>query len=213
MTRQFTPLGDTLLTITLGEGTSEELSAIVVENARTVAEADIIGVTDVVPAYAAVGVHYDPRVITFDDLRDRIAALPATRGNTSNADASRLHTVTVKYDGADIEEVADRTGLTVHGVVDIHSSAEYRVYVIGFVPGFAYLGQLDERLALPRRASPRPRVPPGSVAIADRQTAIYPSATPGGWHTIGTTAIDLFDPSRESPSRFRVGDRVRFVPG
>ena len=96
-------------------------------------------------------------------------------------------------------------------VIDIHSSAEYRVLVVGFVPGFAYLGALDERLALPRRESPRKRVPPGSVAIAERQTGIYPSATPGGWHIIGTTDEVLFDPRKAKPALFEVGDTVRFT--
>ena len=112
----------------------------------------------------------------------------------------------------DIGEVAERTGLSVADIIRVHSEREYRVYVIGFVPGFAYLGTLDERLALPRRATPRKRVPAGSVGIADRQTALYPSTTPGGWHLIGTTEARLFDPRGEPPSILAVGDRVRFVP-
>jgi KipI family sensor histidine kinase inhibitor len=111
-----------------------------------------------------------------------------------------------------MEDVARRTGLSIDEVIGIHSGREYRVYVIGFVPGFAYLGTLDERLALPRRESPRKRVPQGAVAIADRQTGIYPSSTPGGWNLIGTAKAVLFDPEREQPALFRAGDRVRFEP-
>ncbi len=207
------PLGDTLATVALGDGVSDDLSRLVVGHSRSIASAGIIGVTDVVPAYTTVGVHYDPLVISFDDLRDRLTAVieGSPAGARDNAE-SQLHTVSVKYDGEDLADVATRTGLTQHDIIGIHSSAEYRVFVIGFVPGFAYLGQLDPRIAIPRRASPRPRVPAGSVAIADRQTAIYPSATPGGWHIIGTASVTLFDPAREQPSLFRVGDRVRFVP-
>ena len=210
---RITPLGDTLATVILGDGISEELSELVVARSRAVASAGIIGVSDVVPAYSSLGVHYDPLVISFDDLRDRLAPIVEEAVDTMmERSDTRLHTIPVNYDGEDLDEVVSRTGLARHTVINIHSSAEYRVFVIGFVPGFAYLGQLDERLALPRRSSPRPRVPAGSVAIADRQTAIYPSATPGGWHVIGTAAITLFDPSLSEPSLFRVGDRVRFVP-
>jgi len=129
--------------------------------------------------------------------------------NTDDA-GSRVHHIRVRYDGEDLDEVARRTQLTTAEVVSIHIAALYRVFVIGFVPGFAYLGPLDARLALPRRDSPRKRVPPGSVAIAERQTGIYPSATPGGWHIIGSTTERMFDPSRLEPSLLSVGDRVKF---
>jgi KipI family sensor histidine kinase inhibitor len=123
----------------------------------------------------------------------------------------RTHSIPVIYNGEDLEEVATRTGLTTKEVIAIHSSTTYRVLVIGFVPGFAYLGPLDPRLVLPRRESPRKRVPPGSVAIAEAQTGVYPAATPGGWHIIGTTSATLFDPAEERPARFAVGDRVQFI--
>jgi KipI family sensor histidine kinase inhibitor len=95
-------------------------------------------------------------------------------------------------------------------VISIHSSAEYRVFVTGFVPGWGYLGVLDQRLRLPRRATPRTRVPAGSVAIAESQTGVYPSATPGGWHLIGSTDVQMFDPQQTPPSLLSVGDRVKF---
>lgn len=206
-----TPLGDTLVTVALGEGISEALTALVIARARQLDDAGIIGVTDIVPAYATVGVHYDPRVIGFDELRDRLGDVLDSEAVPGSADPTS-HVIPVRYDGADLEEVAARTGLSTAGVVEIHSRREYQVFVIGFVPGFGYLGPLDERLSLPRRDSPRQAVPAGSVAIAERQTAIYPSVTPGGWHLIGTTDVVLFDPSKQSPSLFRVGDRVRFEP-
>ena len=208
-----TPVGDTLATISLGDGISEELSGMVVDRSSIISNAGIIGVTDVVPAYATVGVHYDPLVIAFDDLRDRLSALmDCVPAEQRPASEPRLHTVTVNYDGEDLDDVAARSGLSRNAVIELHSSAEYRVFVIGFVPGFAYLGQLDEQISIPRRPSPRPRVPAGSVAIADRQTAIYPSATPGGWHIIGRANVTLFNPALDEPSLFRVGDRVRFAP-
>ena len=201
------------MTVTFGVGIREDLSARVVQQAARISACEITGVTDVVPAYAALGVYYDPLAISFADLRDRLLSILEEPSALPEAGAdSILHTISVSYDGEDLEDVAKKTGLAPDDVIRIHSETEYRVYVIGFVPGFAYLGTLDERLALPRRDSPRKRVPPGSVAIADRQTGIYPSATPGGWHLIGTTSEKLFDPARASPSLLKVGDRVKFHP-
>ncbi len=207
------PLGDRVISVSFGEGISDDLSSLVITRSAGIRAAGIIGVTDVVASYATLAVHYDPLVIGYTDLRERIStyiASPETSAGTQ--DEATLHVIEVRYDGEDIDEVAGRTGLSIDEVVGIHSGREYRVYVIGFVPGFAYLGRLDDRLALPRRESPRKRVPPGSVAIADHQTGIYPSSTPGGWNLIGTTGAILFDPDRERPALFRAGDRVRFVP-
>lgn len=213
MTPRIEPLGDSAVTITFGEGVSEALSTLVAARASAIAAADIMGVTDVVPSYATVGVFYDPTAIGFPDVRGRIlAALDDAAQAAVSAASPVTHTFPVRYDGGDLDEVARRTGLSTSEVIRIHSEREYRVYVIGFVPGFAYLGTLDERLALPRRSSPRKRVPPGSVAIADQQTAVYPSPTPGGWHILGTTGATLFDPARERPALLSVGDIVRFEP-
>jgi KipI family sensor histidine kinase inhibitor len=120
--------------------------------------------------------------------------------------------VPVTYNGEDLDEVARRTGLTRQMVIEIHCSREYRVYMLGFAPGFAYLGNLDSRLALPRRDTPRKRVPAGSVAIAEVQTAVYPSSTAGGWHLIGRTDLEMFDIRRNPPALLAPGDRVVFEP-
>lgn len=207
------PLGDSAITVSIGDVISEELNDAVASLATVIHDAAIGGVSDIVPSYAALVVHYDPLTIDFTTLRDRVLSLISNPAKAdSRGSRSRVHRIPVRYDGEDLGEVAERTGLSVADIIRVHSEREYRVYVIGFVPGFAYLGTLDERLALPRRATPRKRVPAGSVAIADRQTAVYPSATPGGWHLIGTTAERLFDPRGEPPSILAVGDRVRFVP-
>jgi len=209
------PLGDSAIALRFGEGISEALSETVVSRARSISDAEIIGVTDVVPSYATLTVFYDAAMIGYDDIRRRIvAALGNDRGDQPNSSTaqSRVHRIPVVYDGEDLHEVASRTGLTRDDLISIHSGAEYRVFVTGFVPGFAYLGVLDERLALPRRESPRKRVPPGSVAIAERQTGVYPAATPGGWHLLGTTAERMFDATRNPPSLLQVGDRVLFEP-
>jgi inhibitor of KinA len=208
---RISPLGDTAITLTFGEGISAELNDRVVEEANRIAAAKLHGVRDVVPAYASLTVHYDPLRIGYSDLRSLLASLsPAMTSQMQRT--PQTHVIPVRYNGEDLDDVARRTNLTVEDVIGIHSNAEYRVFVIGFVPGFAYLGPLDSRLVVARRDSPRKRVPAGSVAIAEAQTGVYPAETPGGWHLIGTTDVKMFDAMRESPALLAVGDRVRFSP-
>lgn len=206
------PLGDSALTVKLGDGISEALSELVVRRAEAISRDRIAGVSDVVPSYGSLTVHYDPRTISYADVRKRVLSVRINEesGASSEREVS-THTIPVRYDGEDLADVARLTRLAIDEVTRIHSNAEYRVFVIGFVPGFAYLGPLDSRLVLPRRESPRKRVPAGSVAIAENQTGVYPSETPGGWHLIGRTDLKMFDSSRAQPSMLAVGDRVRFV--
>ncbi|MCP8463802.1 5-oxoprolinase subunit PxpB [Pseudomonas sp. ZM23] len=169
--------------------------------------------TDCVPGWTTLVLHYDVRRIDLALLRTRVQALLADWPGVAVAEASgRVHEIAVWYAGEDLAEVARQCGLTPTQVIDLHAGRDYRVGAIGFAPGFAYLGELDERLTLPRRSTPRTLVPAGSLAIAERQTAIYPQASPGGWHLLGRTAQRLFDPRREPPCPLAVGDRVRFVP-
>jgi inhibitor of KinA len=207
------PLGDSAVTVKLGDGISEALSELVVRRADAISKERIAGVSDVVPSYGSLTVHYDPRTISYADVRKRILSVRINEesGAASEREIVR-HFIPVRYDGEDLADVARLTRLDADEVVRIHSSAEYRVFVIGFVPGFAYLGPLDSRLVLPRRESPRKRVPAGSVAIAENQTGVYPSETPGGWHLIGRTDLRMFEASRAQPSMLAVGDRVRFLP-
>lgn len=213
MTFTFSPLGDRGITVKLGDGISAELSDRVVECADAVSNAAIRGITDIVPSYASFGVFYDPLELSFADLSARLeTALADVQPGSVEQSEGRLVRIPVVYDGEDLEDVRRRTRLTVSEIIDIHSTREYRVFVVGFVPGFAYLGPLDPRLIVPRRESPRKRVPAGSVAIADTQTGVYPSETPGGWNLIGRTAEGMFDVTRSEPALLRVGDRVRFEP-
>ena len=161
---------------------------------------------------------YDPLRTSPEAATGRLSALVAAAGNTEEStDEATLPLVElrVRYggeDGPDLRSVAERTGLDEQAVVDLHTGTVYRVFLLGFVPGFAYLGTLPEALALPRRSEPRTRVPAGSVAIAGRQTAVYPFSTPGGWHLIGRTEDPLWDLARTPPARLRPGQAVRFVP-
>jgi KipI family sensor histidine kinase inhibitor len=175
-------------------------------------------VRDVVPALTGLAIHFDvahPELP--EQALERCAALLSECAEDARRfeDCGRLVEIPVCYEapfGPDLEEVAARTGLSAAEVVRLHARREYPVLAIGFAPGQPYLGGLDPKLALARRASPRTRVPAGSVAIANLQTAIYSFETPGGWNVIGRTPLLLFDPSREPPSLLAPGDRVRFVP-
>jgi inhibitor of KinA len=212
---RYVPLGDSAITVMLGEGISRSLSDEVLRVTDGVRSASIEGVTEVVAAYASLGIFYDPLKLGIDDLLERVKpVVERARAAAQNAASQPARTIRipVRYDGEDLAEVAERTGHTTTEVVALHSERDYHVYVIGFVPGFAYLGELDVSLALPRRNTPRKRVPAGSVGIAEAQTGVYPFATPGGWHLIGRTEARMFDPQRAEPALLRVGDRVVFEP-
>jgi KipI family sensor histidine kinase inhibitor len=164
------------------------------------------GVVDVVPAAKTV-------LVTFSSAEARRGASFAVVQAAAAANVRQvLVEIPVTYDGADLEEVAQRTGLTTAQVVDRHAGAVYHVAFCGFAPGFAYLRGLPEGLHLPRRTTPRTSVPAGSVAIAAEYSAVYPRSSPGGWHLLGTTEIVLFDPHRSEPALLQPGARVRFVP-
>jgi KipI family sensor histidine kinase inhibitor len=209
------PLGEAGWTVELGERVDRATQARVLALRAAILAARLAGVTEVVPAYATVAVLFDPLRADADALRARLAALatadepaqPDPAAAPSRRPALRIPT---RYDGPDLDEVAGRTGLTRKEVIALHSGREYEVYLLGFAPGFAYLGDLDPALVLPRRSVPRLRVPAGSVAIAAAQTAVYPLPTPGGWHLLGRTELRMFDPGREPPVLLQPGDRVRF---
>ncbi|MFN2603277.1 MAG: 5-oxoprolinase subunit PxpB [Gemmatimonadaceae bacterium] len=210
---QYTPLGDSAITVALGEGISRSLSADVLRVAEGLRAASLRGVTEIVAAYATLGVFYDPLRVNFDQLRDQLRPIvEQSRDSQTTASNSpaRMIRIPVWYNGEDLAEVAERTEHTVDEVIELHSAREYHVYVIGFVPGFAYLGEIDPSLILPRRSTPRKRVPAGSVGIAEAQTGVYPFETPGGWNLIGRTDTKMFDAERAEPALLKVGDRVVF---
>jgi KipI family sensor histidine kinase inhibitor len=167
------------------------------------------GVSDVVLAYNSAAVYADPERLDLDALLRWLRGIPARPGGVA---AGRLVELPVLYDGDDLAAAADRLAMAVHELIDLHAGRDYRVFAIGFLPGFPYAGYLPGRLAgLPRRDSPRARVPAGSVAIAGRQTGVYPQDSPGGWHLIGRTPLRIVD---VEAGRFpiRAGDLLRFVP-
>jgi KipI family sensor histidine kinase inhibitor len=206
------PLGEEAWILTLGERIDHGLHERVVAVADLIGVAALPGVREIVPGYTTVTVSFDSARADAEELGAALERLLADAPARLSAPLPRTVEIPVRYDGPDLDEVAERTGLSRSLVVERHSARWYRVYLLGFAPGFAYLGELDPSLELPRRQSPRTRVPPGSVAIAGLQTAVYPLATPGGWHLIGTTNLRLFDPAADPPALLRVGDQVRFVP-
>ncbi len=182
------PAGAEALLLTLAEEPEVDLSVRLAELARRLREGLGEGVRDLVPGWTTLMLHYDPYRIAPQILEERLGPLLAEWHAWRPAeDAGRLHEIPVWYAGEDLATVAVACGLTGEGVIELHSAAEYRVGAIGFAPGFAYLGGLDPRLVLPRRATPRARVPAGSLAIAEAQTAIYPQASPGGWQHLGVS--------------------------
>jgi inhibitor of KinA len=208
---RLSPLGDAALILTLGETIDARSRGLVLTLARELARHPVPGTIEVVAATTTLTIHYDPQKTDYPSARD--ALLPRIPREPLGAleGSGRLVEIPVRYDGPDLESVAAATRLAPDEVVRRHTGRDYEVYFLGFVPGWAYLGELDPSLVLPRRPAPRPRVPAGSVAIAGVQTGVYPAETPGGWHLIGRTRVAMFDPSRDPPSLLATGDRVRFV--
>lgn len=208
------PAGDNGWTVEFGEVIDPAVNDRVLAFAEALEARLPTGVVEVVPTFSAATVYFDPLVADADRLADRLRALAAAPPAASGR-ASRLLEVPVRYggeDGPDLEAVAREAHLSEARVVALHASVEYRVYMLGFTPGFPYLGRVPEAIALPRLATPRVRVPAGSVGLAGTQTGIYPMESPGGWRLIGRTPLRLYDPARDQPFLLEPGDRVRFVP-
>ncbi|NJE02651.1 5-oxoprolinase subunit PxpB [Thermococcus sp. MV11] len=205
------PLGDSALLISFGEVINEGINDRVHALARAIEKAGFEWLVEVVPAYSSLAVIYDPTLIDFEGVKRAVEGVEAS----AESFEGELVEIPVVYGGEygpDLEFVAKHSGLSVDDVIEIHSKPVYRVYFLGFLPGFAYLGGMDERIAVPRLEKPRLRVPAGSVGIAGKQTGIYPLESPGGWRLIGRTPLRLFNPEKEPPTLFKPGDRVKFVP-
>jgi len=209
---QIVPAGPGALYVRVGEGMSEAVNDEVLRLSAAIRHGLPVGVFDVVPGYASVYVEFDPLRWSFRSLARAIRSSvirfePKPRG--------RLVRIPVQYGGEfgpDLSDVATRNKLSEEEVITIHSSCWYRVYFLGFTPGFAFLGGMDPRIAAPRLARPRLRVPRGAVGIAGEQTGVYPVESPGGWRIIGRTMVRLYDPRNPPGVLLRPGDLVRFLP-
>lgn len=204
--------GQNALIVYFAEQSSAEVSAQIQAAVNNILASMQDCIVDLVPSYASLLVIFDlDRTDYFDVKRKLRGALENLA--SLDAEAGELVTLPVYYStesGPDLEIIADNGKLSVEEVIEIHQQQEYRVYAIGFAPGFAYLGEVDERIAAPRLATPRQKVPRGAVAIADRQTAVYPAVSPGGWNLIGLCPTRMFDPERDPSMPVKAGDRVRF---
>lgn len=219
---QITPLGDTALTLTIGDKIDEPTHRRVQTVLHQLESEPLPGVWELVPAYTTVTLFYDPlRVIEAgapandiagwlgERVKERLTKSPKAKADTG----ARLVEIPVCYGGEfgpDLATVAEHTKLSPEEVIKRHAGGNYLVYLVGFSPGFAYLGGLPSELATPRRVTPRPRVPSGSVGIGGEQTGVYPVSTPGGWNLIGRTPLRLFLPDQNPPVVIRAGDRVKF---
>ena len=208
------PAGDSVLVVELDERIDPAVNARAIAVADAIQAAGLAGVRDVVPTYRSVAVYFDPLRTDYDRLHELVERAAAQAGPDASAQLAPVR-IPVCYGGdfgPDLESVAARVTLTADEVVRLHAGRTYRVFMLGFVPGFAYMGILDVRIAVPRHSSPRVRVPLGSVGIAGVQTGIYPAETPGGWQLIGRTPVKPFDPSRAKPFLLKAGDAVEFYP-
>lgn len=216
------PLGDAAVTLELGQAIDPATHRLIQALTQLLEQHPPPGLREYVPAFTTLTVYYDPWELRknteppYEQVASHLRSLlPAAQAAAAGSAPGPLVEIPVCYGGdfgPDLAAVARHAGLSAAAVIQLHSAAEYLVYMLGFAPGFPYLGGLDARLATPRRAAPRPRVPAGTVGIAGAQTGIYPLPTPGGWQLIGRTPLRLFDAGRTPPSRLQAGDRLRFVP-
>lgn len=228
---QIEPCGDTAVSLKLGHSISPDVHRQVMALVAAIEELPFPGWVECVPYYTGVTVYYDPmEVVKWRQLHPYYEPGPEAliwetvaswireklhQAASSPVTKPRTVEIPVCYGGIcgpDLQEVAQYTGLTADEVIAIHSGATYLVYMLGFAPGFPYLGGLPECLATPRRATPRLQIPSGSVGIAGQQTGVYPLPTPGGWQLIGRTPVRLFQPLDDPPTMLQPGDQVRFVP-
>ncbi len=211
---KFLPMGDRAFLIRFGEEISEELNKKVRSLAILLSKNPIAGIEELVPTYRSLMACYNPLKISPEDLEKALRDLVDKIGEVELPEPRIIEVPTVyggKY-GPDLEFVAKYHGLTPEEVIEIHANKDYLVYMLGFTPGFTFLGGLDERLHTPRLSTPRKKVPAGSVGIGGKQTGVYAITSPGGWRLIGRTYIKIYDPDRDPPILVKAGDYMRFIP-
>ena len=210
---RFLPCGDQAVTVEWGSTIDENINRQVHAFARKVEELSHPAITEVVPTYRSATVHYRPEVFSYEELNQLLA--PLAQGSAEESEELPVVEIPVCYGGEygpDLEEVAQHCSLTPEEVIARHTAPTYRIYMLGFTPGFPYLGGMDPSIAAPRRKEPRIHIPAGSVGIAGEQTGVYPIVSPGGWQLIGRTPLRLFDPQKEQPILLSAGAGIRFVP-
>lgn len=210
---RFLPCGDQAVTVEWGSTIDEHINRQVHAFARKVEALSHPAITEVVPTYRSATVHYRPEVLSYEELKHLLA--PLAQGSAEEAEELPVVEIPVCYGGEygpDLLEVAQHCSLTPEEVIARHTAPTYRIYMLGFTPGFPYLGGMDPSIAAPRRKEPRIHILAGSVGIAGEQTGVYPIVSPGGWQLIGRTPLRLFDPQKEQPILLSAGAGIRFVP-
>lgn len=206
--------GDRAVTVVFEQKISPEVNADVCGFTARFSELNMSGIIEIVPTYSAVTIHFDPMVLDAEMLVDSIEKILDGRGGEAQAEGETV-VIPVVYGGEygpDIDNVCQHTGLSREEVIARHSGREYLIYMLGFTPGFPYMGGMDESIATPRLKTPRTAIPAGSVGIAGAQTGVYPIRSPGGWQLIGRTPLKLFDMDRADPFLLRAGQKVVFRP-
>lgn len=209
----FKPFGNSALLIDFEQIIDTDVNFAVLAFSDAIAEAELTGFLYCIPAYCSITIGFDPEITSYDAISEDIEDL--VDGTLELTATHRVLNIPVCYDasfGIDFDEVTAYTGLSVGEIVEIHTSTTFQVYMLGFLPGFAYMGKLPAELVCPRKDEPRDKVDARSVGIAANQTGIYPTDAPGGWQIIGKTPLPIFDPEWEHPFLFRPGDQVNFVP-
>lgn len=209
------PLGDRACTLVFGDTINPQTHEKIFRFCTFIQQAHIRGIIEWVPTYITITIYYDPLVISYRELSFLLYERYEQQENEVSVLNHRTVIIPVKYGGKwgpDLSNVASHNSLSETEVISIHSEATYLVYMLGFAPGFPYLGGMSSRIATPRLATPRTQISAGSVGIADQQTGIYPLSTPGGWRIIGRTPIQLFDPNRNPPILLQMGDYICFRP-
>ncbi len=209
------PLGDCSVRVGLGESITDHINDRVHQLCALLDSRPVNGIKDIVPAYTTLTIHYDMLACDYRTVESWIHSVLRSTGLATVRPNPRIIDIPTVYGGdygPDLDFVAGYADLTVEEVISLHASSDYRVYMMGFMPGFPYLGGVDDRIAAPRLETPRKKVPAGSVGIAGNQTGIYPLESPGGWRLIGWTPVRLFDPENEQPFLISPGDWLHFVP-
>lgn len=210
---KYLPSGDKALVMEFGNEISKEVNSKIRNMMRLIAEAEIQGIEELLPTYRSIMIMYDPMKIKYKNLVEELDNLSSKKveDGEEKIRVVEISTLYGKEFGPDIEYVAEYNKISVDEVIKIHTGTDYLVYMLGFTPGFTYLGGMSEKIATPRLSSPRAKIPAGSVGIAGSQTGMYPSETPGGWQLIGRTPLKLYDPDNEPPVLLSAGDYVRYV--
>lgn len=211
----YAPVGDSAVTAVFGTTIAIDINQQIRRTMQLLTATAPAGIEELIPTYCSLLVIYDPLILSYDQVCELIATAAATPDATTTERQVRVIEIPTLYGGdygPDLEFVSQHAGLSPDEVIKRHSRPDYPVYMLGFIPGFAYLGGMDETIATPRLSSPRTHVPKGSVGIANTQTGVYPTVSPGGWQLIGRTPIELYDEKKAHPALLQAGDYVHYKP-